>query len=142
MICLFDLIFYVPVNNFSVMSGRVFLGWNSTKHGLMCLAQGHNAVMPVSADDKKHTRLPRKLRGKLTPGQRSPCSFLLTLSQVPVICKINLYRWYGKWSKISNTFLVQFSKNVGYQGLNLPNACQNSKQGRFRSAASSEEEAV
>ena len=24
--CLFDLILYVPVNNFSVMSGRVFLG--------------------------------------------------------------------------------------------------------------------
>ena len=25
-VCLFDLILYVPVNNFSVMSGRVFLG--------------------------------------------------------------------------------------------------------------------
>ena len=25
-ICLFDLILYVPVNSFSVMSGRVFLG--------------------------------------------------------------------------------------------------------------------
>ena len=24
--CLFDLIIYIPVNNFSVMSGRVFLG--------------------------------------------------------------------------------------------------------------------
>ena len=24
--CLYDLILYVPVNNFSVMSGRVFLG--------------------------------------------------------------------------------------------------------------------
>ena len=33
--------------NFSVMSGRVFLVWTSTKQGLMCLAQGHNAVMPV-----------------------------------------------------------------------------------------------
>ena len=42
---LFDLILYmyVPVNNFSVMSGRVFLGWTSTKQGLMFLAQGHNA---------------------------------------------------------------------------------------------------
>ena len=26
MICLFDLILYVPVNSFSVMSGQVFLG--------------------------------------------------------------------------------------------------------------------
>ena len=45
--CLFDLILYVPVNNPSVMSGRVFLGWTSTKQGSMCLAQGHNAVRPV-----------------------------------------------------------------------------------------------
>ena len=38
---------YIPVNNFSVMSGRVFLGLTSTKQGLMCLAQGHNAVTAV-----------------------------------------------------------------------------------------------
>ena len=43
----FDLILYVPVNNFSVMLGRVFLGSTSTKQGLMCLAQGHNTVPPV-----------------------------------------------------------------------------------------------
>ena len=41
---MFDVIFYVPVNNFSVMSGRVYLDWKSTKQGLMCLAQGYNAV--------------------------------------------------------------------------------------------------
>ena len=29
--CLFDLILNVPANNFSVMSGQVFLGWTSTK---------------------------------------------------------------------------------------------------------------
>ena len=46
-VILFDLILYVTVNNFSVMSGRVFLGCTSTKQGLMCLAQGHNAVTPV-----------------------------------------------------------------------------------------------
>ena len=33
-----------PINNLSVIKGRVFLGWTSTKLGLMCLAQGHNAV--------------------------------------------------------------------------------------------------
>ena len=27
--------------------GRVFLGWTSTKQGLMCFTQGHNTVMPV-----------------------------------------------------------------------------------------------
>ena len=46
--CLFVwLILYVPVNNLSVMSRRVFQGWTSTKQGLMCLAPGHNAVTPV-----------------------------------------------------------------------------------------------
>ena len=45
--CLFDLILYSPVNNFSVMSGLVFLGLTGTKQRLMCLAQGSNAVMPV-----------------------------------------------------------------------------------------------
>ena len=52
---LFDLILYVPVNNFSVMSGQVFLGWISTKQGLMCLAQGRNAVTPV----RLKTAIPR-----------------------------------------------------------------------------------
>ena len=35
---------FSPINNLSFTSGRVFLGWTSTKLGLMCLAQGHNAV--------------------------------------------------------------------------------------------------
>ena len=53
---LFDLILYIPVN-FSVMSVRVFLGWNSTKQGLMCLALGHNTVRSVLFD--RITRIPR-----------------------------------------------------------------------------------
>ena len=44
LLCLFDLILYVPVNSFSVKSGRVFLG---TKQELMCLAQGHDTVLPM-----------------------------------------------------------------------------------------------
>ena len=47
MFCLFTLILYVPVNNFSVMSGQVSLGLTSTTQGLMCLAQGHNPVTSV-----------------------------------------------------------------------------------------------
>ena len=34
-VCLFDLILYIQVNNISVASGRVFLGWTSTKLRLM-----------------------------------------------------------------------------------------------------------
>ena len=30
---------YVPVNNFSVMLGQVFLGWASTKRRIKCLGQ-------------------------------------------------------------------------------------------------------
>ena len=37
---LFDLFLYVPVNNFSDVG-------TGLKQGLMCLAQGHNAVTPV-----------------------------------------------------------------------------------------------
>ena len=40
----FDLILYIPCYNFSVMSGRVFLGWTSTKQRIESLAQGHNTV--------------------------------------------------------------------------------------------------
>ena len=43
----FLLILNIPVNNFSVMSERVFLGLTSTKQSIKCLAQGHNAVPPL-----------------------------------------------------------------------------------------------
>ena len=36
-----------PINNISVIKGRVFLGWTSPKLGLMCLAQGHTIVTLV-----------------------------------------------------------------------------------------------
>ena len=49
---LFDLILYIPVNNFSLMWGQVFLGCTSTNQRLMCLAKGHNAVTPMRL---KHT---------------------------------------------------------------------------------------
>ena len=44
---LFDLILYVPVNNFSVMAWQVFMAWTSTKQESMCLVQGHKAVKLV-----------------------------------------------------------------------------------------------
>ena len=47
----FDLIwFFAFHHNLSVIKGRVFLGRTSTKLGIMCLAQGHNAVTPVRLD--------------------------------------------------------------------------------------------
>ena len=55
-VCLFVwFVFYVPVNNLSVTSGQVFLGWTSIKLGFMCHAQGHNAVTPVRSSIKLST---------------------------------------------------------------------------------------
>ena len=46
---LFDLMLYVPVKKYSVMSGGVFevKPVLSTNQGLMCLAKDTNAVPPV-----------------------------------------------------------------------------------------------
>ena len=44
--CLFDSLH--SINNLSDIKWRVYLGWTSVKLGLMCLAQRHNAVVPVS----------------------------------------------------------------------------------------------
>ena len=48
-VILFDLILYVPVNNFSVMLGQVFLDWTSTKQGLINIScsRSHNTVTRV-----------------------------------------------------------------------------------------------
>ena len=44
--CLVALMLYLPVNNFSVISGRFpdFLGGTSTKHKMKCLTQAHKNV--------------------------------------------------------------------------------------------------
>ena len=74
---LFDLIFYVPVNNFSVMLGRVFLGWSSTKQGLMCFAKGHNAMTPV----------------RLEPG--TPRSLVMhSTTEFPTSCLFDLIHYF------------------------------------------------
>ena len=44
----FDLILYIPFNNFSVISGQVLLGQTSTKQRVMCFAQGHIALKAVA----------------------------------------------------------------------------------------------
>ena len=46
-IIFFVLLFYIPVNNFSVMPGRVYLSWTRTKQSIKCLAQRHRAVPPM-----------------------------------------------------------------------------------------------
>ena len=65
---LLDLIPYVPINNLSVMSGRVFTGWNISKQGLMCLALGHNGVTPVRLEP---TALLSRVKNSTTEPLRS-----------------------------------------------------------------------
>ena len=38
------LLWFFPVSNFSVLLGRVFLGWTGTEQRIKCFAHGHNAV--------------------------------------------------------------------------------------------------
>ena len=72
--------FFTPQSTFfSVMSGRVFLGWASTKQGQMCPAQGHNTVRPV----------------RLQP--TAPCSRVKN-STTESLCS-HLFIYYWKWSQ-------------------------------------------
>ena len=72
-IYLFVLILYTPVNNFSVMSGQIFLGRASAKQGKKCLDQGHNTVTPPAASLELTTR------GSLPT--EPPCSAKLNLKK-------------------------------------------------------------
>ena len=91
MFCLYDLILYVLVNNFSVTSGCVFLGWTSTKQGLMCLAQGHITVTPVRLD-----RQPIGLESSTLP-RAEPLRFLIIHVIISLFCWIML-----TWSRKTN----------------------------------------
>ena len=79
----------VPVNNFSVMSGRShrFLDFNQYSRELMCLAQGHNTVTLVEIEPRTSrfgvrrstTRPPRSLRDSVTffiPRHLKKCGIL------------------------------------------------------------------
>ena len=105
MVCLFDLILYVPVNISSVMSGRVLLGYTSTKQGLVSLAQGHNAMTPVMLEPAalrsrfKHstTEQLRSLRGNGAHGNYRKCPFFrfnqCKRNFITLNCR-NMYKWY------------------------------------------------
>ena len=47
----FCLIPYIPVNSFSVVSGRASLGITSTKQKIKCLAEGHDTEPPPQPFD-------------------------------------------------------------------------------------------
>ena len=79
--CLFDLILYVQVNNFSVMLEWVFLGWASAKQGLICLAQGHNVVTPMRPE-------PATPRSQVKPSTTEP------LGSLKIQCTFSVGAWW------------------------------------------------
>ena len=75
------------------MSGQVFLGWTITKPGLMCLAQGHNAMTQVRLEP---VALPSRVEHSTT--EPLPSShldetkkYLETLSFVKFMKQANLW---------------------------------------------------
>ena len=78
-----------PINNLSVIQGRVFLGWTSSKLGLMCLAHGHNAVTLV----RLQPAAPR------SPVKHSTTEPLLSLAIVCVIANYILEH-YNKFPNL------------------------------------------
>ena len=72
-----------PINNLSVKQGRVYLGWTSTKLGLMCFAQG-----PQRSDaGDAQTRGPLGLESSTLP-----------LSQCAPIARV-LFSWNFTYAK-------------------------------------------
>ena len=69
-----------PINNLSAILGQVFLGWTSTKLGLMCLAQGHNAVTPVMLEP---TALRSRVKHSTTETLRSLQTRILSYTEGP-----------------------------------------------------------
>ena len=88
--------FLRPINNLSVIKGRVFLGWTSTKLGLMCLAQGHNAGTPVRLE-------PAALRSRVTHSTTEPLYSLEdTIGLSKRQWRLNLFVFQIEWISFQN----------------------------------------
>ena len=97
----FGLRLYVPVNNFSVMSGH-FPGFNQYYAMKMkCLAQGHNTAPLVSSNprpcDQKPGTLPTELTVLPVPG--SACLWIIDMSYHTLLF---LPFFFSHWSSSSS----------------------------------------
>ena len=72
-----------PINNLSVIKGRLLLGWTSTKLGLMCLAQGHNPVTSVRLE-------PPSPRSLVKHSTTEPLRFQFRWSSLIWVCTVCL----------------------------------------------------
>ena len=88
------------INNLSVMKGRIFLGWTSTK-------LGHNAVMPVRLE---HTDPRSRVKYSTTEPLRSLC--LLCLCGCLLICP--LWSPAGKGLTSWPSFVVSYYEFVTF----------------------------
>ena len=79
------------------MLGRVFLGWTSSKLGLICLVQGHNAVTPVRLE-------PAAPRSRVKHSTTEPLSLWAPIRAL-VICN----HWLNTQSlSAKNGYHIQF----------------------------------
>ena len=103
-VCLFVcLISFFSLQSTIFQSGRVFLGWTSTKQGLMCLAQGHNTVTPVMLEP---VPLRFRVNHSTTEPLRSPSSYCIRLQTE------GFKKWVGLLQGITKRqrwFLVNWS---------------------------------
>ena len=96
--CLFDLILYVTVNTFSVMSGWVFLGWTSTRQKIKCPSQRHNAEPPVRLKPATHWYRVKQSTNELPLSLGSYCFLYVLLKFVSKCSRHHLLWMAGKGS--------------------------------------------
>ena len=89
----FDLILYIPSTIFhAVIKGWVFLGGTSTKLGLMCLAQGHNAVTSVRL--KQAAPRSRVKHSTTEPLRSLPGVWAIRFRAIEVLLYFFLLSWF------------------------------------------------
>ena len=83
--------FFVPVNNFSVMSNWVLLGLTSTKQKIKCLAQGHNGEVLLY------------LQSSTLPLSHCAPQTVCTQIKTDILSADNLYK---VWTQIRTNWMV------------------------------------
>ena len=119
---LFGLILYIPVNNFSVMLGRVFLGWTSTKQRIKYKMYCSRTQHSDSAGSEDRTSNHSTLSLKRSTNQATAFHFC----NITCICFTALHRVtglyidansftlcpLGNFSRFFSTFSKFFYKNT------------------------------
>ena len=120
--------------HFSAMSGRVFLGWTCTMQGLVCLAQGHNAVTSVRLEPATPQS---RVKHSTTEPLRSPPLILFYHLMLHIM--VEVHGWIQRGAGGPNPLKL---KNIGFPSNIDPDTLkitklpsQHSRVGQFRHAS-------